>query len=211
VNAPALTLVTALLACAPLAVPASSEVTPTLGGELPCGEGAFAFNASHDSLVAAFGEANVTDETVETEGDPVFRTSVFAHDPTRAIVVTWKDEAARTMPASVEINAGESLWRGPLGLAVGASVADVERLNGRPFEILGWGWDHGGQLWDTQGGALSRDVRGCRLFVFFESAIEITDESLLGDRAVLSNASALRTIEPKVRSIIYRYPRSETP
>ncbi|ANP44493.1 hypothetical protein ATE48_00425 [Candidatus Viadribacter manganicus] len=86
------------------------------------------------------------------------------------------------------------------------TLEDLERLNGRPFEILGFGWDYGGQIWDMRGGAINRDTAGgCRLFVFFRTAVEHSDP-LIGDRAIMSNDPDVRAIRPSVHLITYRYP-----
>lgn len=37
-------------------------------------------------------------------------------------------------------------WRSKEGLRVGASVAELERLNGGPFTFYGFGFDYGGQV-----------------------------------------------------------------
>lgn len=182
--------------------PASAMV----GGELPCRDGAFAPDASHASLAATFGASDVSSETLEDEGGPFILTTIFADDPTRRLNVRWNDEATLSSPASVGVSGEHSVWTGPLGLSLGSTVEELERLNGRPFEILGWGWDYGGQLWDTRGGALSRDVRGCRLFVYFNfSGDGDLPEALIGDRAIMSNDPALRAVHPTVSAITYRY------
>lgn len=173
--------------------------------ELPCLSGAFDANASEASLVAAYGTANVSSEQFEDDGGPYTGTRVLTGD--EEVMVRWKNDAERSQPANISISGHASAWTGPHALSLGMTIEDLERLNGRPFEILGFDWDLGGQLWDTRGGALSRDLAsGCLLFVFFEPRAEQIAESISGDRAIMSNDPALRAARPIVRQIVYRYP-----
>ncbi|WP_156767533.1 hypothetical protein [Candidatus Viadribacter manganicus] len=106
----------------------------------------------------------------------------------------------------MSVSGASSAWTGPSSLALAMTLEDLERLNGRPFEILGFGWDYGGQIWDMRGGAINRDTAGgCRLFVFFRTAVEHSDP-LIGDRAIMSNDPDVRAIRPSVHLITYRYP-----
>ena len=175
-----------------------------VSGELPCLSGVIGANASFDSLVAAYGTENVTNENLEDEGGEYVSTCVFAGG--RHLNVRWKDDSMLSGPASVSVAGDMSPWTGPHGLSLGMTLDDLERLNGRPFEILGFGWDYGGQIWNMRGGAINRDVAGgCRLFVFFGTTEEPTGD-LIGDRAIMSNNPALRALRPTVRLITYRYP-----
>lgn len=187
------------------ASPASADgpTAPAVGGELPCLAGAFGANASRDSLVAAYGAANVTSEQLEDEGGEYVSTTVFTGE--QRLAVRWNHDGTLSEPDSISISGRASVWTGPHGLSLGMTLEDLERLNGRPFAILGFGWDHGGQIWDMRGGALSRDVSGCRLFVFFR-ADEAPTGDLIGDREIMSNDPALRAVRPTVRLITYRYP-----
>lgn len=200
--APLLGLVTA---CAgPIATNSPAAPAPA-SRELPCLSGAFGADASRDSLVAAFGAENVSSQLLEDEGGEYIATSVFTGD--QQLTVRWKDDAALSQPASISVSGETSAWSGPLGLSLGMSLEDIERLNGRPFEILGFDWDYGGQIWEMRGGAVSRDIAGgYRLFVFFDPGEEQIAESLSGDHAIQSNDPALRAANPTVRFISYRYP-----
>ena len=41
------------------------------------------------------------------------------------------------------------------GVRIGTSLATLNRLNGRPFDFSGFGWDYGGMVTDWKGGALA--------------------------------------------------------
>ncbi len=173
-------------------------------GELLCLSGAFSANASRDSFIAAYGAENVTSESLEDEGGEYVSTTVFGGD--RRLNLRWKNDSTLSEPASISVAGDTSAWTGPHGLSLGMTLEDLERLNGGPFEILGFGWDYGGQIWDMRGGEINRDVAGgCRLFVFFGTTEEPTGD-LIGDRAIMSSDPALRAMQPTVRLITYRYP-----
>jgi hypothetical protein len=42
------------------------------------------------------------------------------------------------------------------GIAPGDAMADVERRNGRPFDLAGFDWDYGGVVSDWHGGRFAR-------------------------------------------------------
>ena len=106
------------------------------------------------------------------------------------IEIVWNDETGH--PFSVVVSGASSL-RGPNGLALEMSAAEVERVNGRPFSIYGWGWDYGGYVHDWQGGHLDRGT--CRVVGGFEprssdiSAVESRDSA--GNTRFQSDSAAI--------------------
>ena len=69
-------------------------------------EGPFAKDTTHDKLVAAFGAKNVAFKEVDVTSNVLTKATVlFDADPTRRLVVFWKDEKSRTRPIAVTIDA----------------------------------------------------------------------------------------------------------
>lgn len=92
-------------------------------------------------------------------------------------------------------------WKFENGLKLGMSLEAVEKINGGPFIILGFGWDYGGFA-NLEGGKLAGKVS-----LRFEPG-ENTDESLSGDQEIPTTNAKLRASKPKVESItvVFRQP-----
>jgi len=190
-----------LLLLALLAAPAHSA--PRDAGTLKC-TGPFAREATHDGLVKAFGKGNVTSERVSVgEGEMARATVVFARDRTRRLEVFWRDAKKRRGVSEVRTSTG-STWRAPQGIAVGMALAEVERINGKPFLLAGFGWDYGGTATDWQGGALATQDGGCRLMLRFEQTQQ-THADIDGDRDIASDDAGMRSAAPVVEEMSLRF------
>ncbi|MFX6499078.1 hypothetical protein ABTG19_19110, partial [Acinetobacter baumannii] len=81
----------------------------------------FAKDATHAKLVTEFGTKHVAFKDVEvTSGVLTKATVIFDDDPTRRLVIYWKDDKTRSRPASIVVEA-PSTWTGPGGVRNGLS------------------------------------------------------------------------------------------
>ena len=128
-------------------------------------DGPFAKNGSHDQLVKAFGARNVTVQTTANGGAS---SVVFGNDPKRRLEVTWRDPVGRQRPATIVIEA-QSTWRAR-GFRIGDQLAGVEKVNGKPFRLLGFEGENSGAARDWQGGKLDKLSGGCALGMRFALA-----------------------------------------
>jgi hypothetical protein len=172
-------------------------------------EGPFGRNATHADLVKAFGGNNVVDRDVEgVDGQPIKASVVYPNDPKAKIQVIWSDEKARRGP-TVYVK-DQSAWAAANGIHIGSALAEVEKLNGKPFKLSGFDWDYGGHVRDWQGGALAKPLPGgCILAVEFVHPEDAPEESLAkvaGDMDVLSDSADLRAVEPYVGLLLFSYP-----
>ncbi len=111
--------------------------------EVACA-GHFGADASHAKLVEAFGADNVIHKRIDRpQGSTGFATILFEQDAKRRLVVEWRHAATRSKPIYIGIS-GRSEWNGPLGVRVGTGIGEIEKLNGKPFRLNGFGWDLGG-------------------------------------------------------------------
>jgi hypothetical protein len=179
-------------------------VVSTIGAradELKC-EGSFAKDSDHKRLTSSFGQSNVAKETIYIEGDGTPSSVVFPNDPVRRLEVFWWDAKSSKRPASIRAK-GEG-WVGPKGLRVGMTLGEVEALNGRPFTLLGFGWDYGGQASNWKGGAFADLPGGCRLIVVFaeeDNADEAASLKVSGDQQFISNQNEMKAVKPNVVGI----------
>jgi hypothetical protein len=108
-------------------------------------DGPFAPETTPAKLAATFGAANVTTENIHVgEGDFEEGTVLFAKSPTDRLDILWTGGVTNGRPRHIVVRGEKSRWRTAGGLMLGASLHAVERLNRRPFRLLGFGWDYAG-------------------------------------------------------------------
>jgi len=190
-----------------LAVPAMAQSSDPL--HLECA-GPFGPDSSEAFLVELFGSDNVASETIAGhEGTTLDATLVFPSDPARRLVVLWQDEERRARPAAIIIRE-ESEWIGPGGVRLGSALAEVEAVNGAPFDVLGFGWDYGGAA-GFPNGTLADIPGGCIMSLSFDLdwSKEFGPEfdAIMGDQQLGSDDPLLRAAAPMVSEIAVGYPQ----
>jgi len=188
--------------------PASAESVATR--VIQC-DGPFGRNASHASLVKAFGNNNVAYQEIAGVQDKKIKASIlFPADPKARLECIWQDERARRRPALIRAK-DQSAWAAANGIRIGTALADIEKMNGKPFKLSGFDWDYGGRVTDWRGGALAKpQAGGCTLVIEFVHPEDAPEESLTkvsGDREVLSDDANMRAVEPYVAVMTFSYPK----
>lgn len=198
----ALTFLLASISGAALA----QSAAPTV---LSC-DGPFARDADHTRLIATFGAGNVVFTKIPgPEGTSAPGSVVFSKDATRRFYVTWNNERARKGP-HVIVSDEKSTWKTADGIRIGATLTEIEKLNGRPFKLSGFDWDYGGFVEDFGGGALSKRPGGCRLGLRFQPDRKVPDAVSLkvaGDKTFSSGDPNMRAARPAVSEISIAWPR----
>ena len=176
--------------------------------------GAFGADSSHAGLVEAFGADNVIYKRIDRpQGSTGFATILFSKNPERTLLVEWRDTASRSRPIYIGLS-GRSTWAGPLGIRLGATLAEVEQLNGRPFRLNGFGWDLGGNAaFAEQDGKLGALPGGCQYGFTFEPTAEGLPlggkyRPLSGNRDLHSDMPLLREVKPVVVEILLIFPQN---
>jgi hypothetical protein len=156
-----------LLACsedpAPVVdpVPAPAPPEPAIPAEdlyqLAVGGNGFRPDMRMADLRVRFGEHQVSAAEVPLgEGQTEPGAVVHPQDPARRAYVYFLEGNPGSTISAIYIRDPESIWRGPLGLHLGNTSLDLDRMNGRPFRFLGFEWDYGGYVSNWVEGALSR-------------------------------------------------------
>lgn len=78
-------------------------------------------------------------------------TVLFPKDAQRSIEILWKDPDKKTKPRSATISGKTSRWHAVYGISWGTYLSELERLNGGPLIVGGFGTD---QPVSWQGGLL---------------------------------------------------------
>ncbi len=165
----------------------------------------FARNATAESIATAFGHANVTTEEVDAgEGEKEKITVLFAKDPAQRLEIFWQNNDGKRSIAQIRVGTGSS-WRTPQGLAIGMALAEVEKINGKPFLLSGFGWDYGGTTRGWQNGKLATQPGNCFLMLRFNPT-KPTKANIEGDREIPSANAGMRSAAPVVELIALHYP-----
>jgi len=188
--------------------------TITPGGKT----GAITVSTTESDLKRVYGEANVKDFDVDT-GEGIFEkgTAVFPDDPSKRIEILWTDSQSKRFPEYLYLRGpAPSLWKTVDGVAPGTTLLDLERLNLRPFRLLGFGHDGSGAVVSWGNGRLDRDFGSFafpdkRPVIMFLDPGEITREQMAlvrqirGDREFSSGHPAMQTLNPRVRLMIFQF------
>ncbi len=191
-------------AAAPAA--AKDKANPASGEEVAC-LGVFGPGSSEAMLVETFGADNVVTGTVPgPEGTELIATTVFPDDPERIMEFGWFDEENYTRLSYVELSPSQTA---PGGVRIGQTVAEVEALNGEPFQVGGFWWDYGGYA-NIESGNLAQLEGGCHLSIRFSPGENYSDDidvtPVSGEVQVSSDDPLLAEIDTRVQVLTLGYP-----
>ena len=178
----------------------------------------FSPEASEADLVSLFGRDNVHSAPVQgggAEGEYTPGTVLFASRPEAKVEILWKQPELKRGPLHVWITSRDSAspWRTPEGISIGTDLRTVERLNGRPFRLFGFGFDGSGTVADWSGGRLAApDVAPCRMRLSLEpppgpmpDSISRRYPQVAGDRLFSSGHPVMQMIGPRVYKLFLEY------
>jgi hypothetical protein len=160
--------------------------------------------SSETVLEQQYGKAAVTPARIELgEGETTPGTVLFPTDSLRRLEIVWHDTVSRSRPARIVQRGSRSEWVLEPGISLGTSLQELERLNGRPFALAGFGWDYAGVITDWKGGALDSVLAGAKLYLDpgpaqYESAAY---SQVLGDRDYSSSLPPMQQLNPRVGQI----------
>jgi hypothetical protein len=89
-------------------------------------------------------------------------------------------------------------WATKEGLRVGTTLAELERLNGGPFQFSGFGWDYGGGVT-----ARGRALKGIGITIAYTKNGESKEaQRVMGDRLFSSRHPALKNLGVVVSQLV---------
>ena len=169
--------------------------------------GAFAKDSSHLKLAMAYDLKNVDFSEVDAGAGKTMASIIYPKDPKRRLEVWWLEPERRKDTYLIAIN-GQSTWAGPDGLRLGLSLADLEKLNHKPFKLKGFDKDSVASVTDWDGGMLAALPGGCKAGVVLHADARVPPTALSAlpaDREFFSVDPAMRAAKPSVSEILIGY------
>jgi hypothetical protein len=169
--------------------------------------GPFAKDSGMLALAVAFDSRNVVFEEEDVSGTKVAATVIYPKDPKRRLEVWWSNPGNRTGTYLISIN-GKSTWTGPSGLHLGLDVAQLEKLNHKPFKIKGYDKDGNASVSDWDGGALASLPGGCKSGLSMRAAPKTAPDAISAlspDKVYNSDDPEVRATKPTVSEILIGY------
>lgn len=163
-----------------------------------------------ESLATTFGEANVVSADVHVGEGEYEPGAIIFGDTEDRISVTWKDAPNRRSPSAVRIRSAGSSWETPHGLRIGLDLQSVEEINGRPFELTGFGWDYSGTVVSWEDGHLEAPPGApCRIIARLSPARTGDDPDLrqayrqmVGSFSHSSEHPAMQLLNPTIYELL---------
>jgi len=192
---------------APAAMRHASSAPAVSGHTVAC-SGTFGKDSSHLKLAMTFDSKNITFTDVESTGGTKVPASVlFPKDPKRGLEVWWANPASRSDTYLIVIN-GKSDWSAPGGLRLGLNLAQIEKLNHKPFKLKGFDKDGNATVSDWDGGALASLAGGCKSGVSLRADPKTPAEAITAldaDKEYSSADAEMRAVKPAISEILIGY------
>ncbi len=163
-------------------------------------KGPWSPTTSDVNLIADFGQNAIShSDVMQPNGSMAPGTILLANEPKLRVDVAWGDAIGYSIPIRTAFTE-ESRWS-VAGVTIGTSLADVEKANGGPFRIVGFGGNNGGVVMDWRGGRLANIAGPCRLGVQFSISALASDSAQArasGPKVFMSTDPAIRALSPTV-------------
>lgn len=160
---------------------------------------------SESDLVKIVGRKNV--ERVErwyNEGTEKVIGSVFFKDSPSYFFIKWKDTVNFKNPDWIEIHGDKSVWMLDNGVKIGTTLAELVKINGKPFSFSGFDWDYGGYA-TFEKGNLESDCYSIRLYYDYKDLFENEWNQIVGDKIISTNNPVLKKIKVYVDEIVFYF------
>ncbi|HEU5162660.1 MAG TPA: hypothetical protein VFV54_05925, partial [Thermoanaerobaculia bacterium] len=168
-------------------------------------EGAFAPGVSAADLVGRFGAENVRNTSVYV-GEGTYEPGTVLFPGSKSSVrIIWKDAKGQRNPDSIRVAARNTTLTSYFEIGLGTDLQAVEKFNGKPFTLHGFGWDYSGTVASWEGGELDRATGGdCTLLLRF--APRGTGIALDGSEIFSSHHPEMWNLNPEVYDLLLVYP-----
>jgi hypothetical protein len=170
--------------------------------------GVFGKDSSHLRLAMTFETKNISFSEVDANGGAKVPASVlYPNDPKRRLEVWWSNPAERSGTYLIDID-GKSTWTAPGGMKLGLTLAQLEKLNKKPFKLKGFDKNGIATVSDWDGGALASLPGSCKSGVNLTADPKASPDAisaLTADKDYNSTDPAMRAVKPTVSEILIGY------
>jgi hypothetical protein len=165
------------------------------------------------ALNSLFGKENVEDRSLDVNEGPEAATVVFGNDTSGALAITWDKEHPSTIHICFGTQTGPCRWRAASGIRIGLPLMELQKLNGKSFQVAGYGFDGQGAVTSWRHGTLEEDPAACgHLVVRLSPAAQVEGRSmskqessslkqLQGDKPYSSSSMSLLELDPVVSTL----------
>jgi hypothetical protein len=184
-----------------------AATAPAAAGHTVACSGTFAKDSSHLKLAMTFDSKNIAFTDVDANGTKVPASVLYPKDPKRRLEVWWANPASRSDTYLIVIN-GKSDWVAPGGLRLGLNLAQLEKLNHKPFKLKGFDKDGNATVSDWDDGALASLQGGCKSGVTLRADAKAPADAvtaLAADKEYSSADPEMRAVKPAVSEILIGY------
>lgn len=191
---------------------AETSATPTSGEFLIVpgkSFGPITADSTQASLEAQFGKEQVRAGDIPgAEGITQPGLTIFPDQPDKQVSV-FLSETTPPQVTHIQVYGEKSQWKTAEGITLGTTLEELEKLNGKPFDLMGLGWDYGGHITDWKGGAL--EGLNLRLNSTAAHLSEAEMSAVSGDKTISSSLPELKKAEPHVSEILVLFSLPEAP
>ncbi len=111
-------------------------------------------------LDAIFGRENVQERNLDGNGGPEAATVVYPNDASAGLAITWDRERPAAIRICFSTLTGPCRWRTASGIHIGMSIRELDKLNGKSFQVDGFSQEQG-KVSSWRHGALEEDPAAC--------------------------------------------------
>jgi hypothetical protein len=187
--------------------PAAARAAPRGAHVVAC-SGVFSKESNQLRLALAYDYKNVTFADVDADGGNKVKASIlFANDPRLRVEIWWSNPAERSGIYLIDIK-GKSTWTAPGGMRLGLNLAQMEKLNNKPFKLKGFDKNGVATVTDWDGGTLATLPGGCKSGMSFAADPKASPNAvgaMTADKEFSSSDPAMRSVKPAVSEILIGY------
>lgn len=166
-------------------------------------------DSTQASLEEQFGKDQVRAGDIPgAEGITQPGLTIFPDQPEKQVSVFLTESEPRRV-THIQIYGEKSQWKTAQGITLGTPLEEVQKLNGKPFDLMGLGWDYGGHVTDWKGGEL--EGLNLRLNSTAPHLTEAEMEAVSGDKTISSDLPELKKAQAHVSEILVLFSLPDAP
>ena len=159
---------------------------------------------AYSDIIKMFGKQNIKNDKVYIgEGESTPATIVFPKDNFKKIYIVWKNIKSKNEVREIRVEGEKSIWKLENGITLGTTLKELEKMNGKSFVLLGFGWDYEGAVTSWDNGQLSSISETVALRLNGGNKISESELSQVsGDSEFSSSNPVIQKMNPGVQSIL---------